>query len=495
MENNKQSESNPFELIPKSENNEYSDTPRFNKFYVGIDIGYKFHVATCIPYTYFLDSKEPWKRSKAIQFNSDSNGLRKVLESLQSVSNNPKDFFILMEPTGGHYGYLVMRYLLDIGYNLFQVENKAVKDFRERQLGIKEKSDQIDSRIMAYMGFHKALHPSMVSVRIVTPATPTQILFRTLTRDRWLLNQQLTRRKNQVQQLFAVTNPELKTVFSKPGRPTVLKLALEYPTAQLMAKASEEDIYNVLIKAGAHNKAKKAAKELKELVDKSIAIDAHHLVNRQKWLIEEAQRLQYAIDELDVQIKTLLYGDVELGLPKHPYTDILFTFPTMSETWACTLIGVIGDINRFNTVKEFKKYLGFAAENAKSGTSVHRTRLTYDGVRDTRRVLFQMALILITSRIGQNVFKLYYNKLITGRPEKGIAPIPKMKAIGHVCGKVSQIIYGCLKSGQPYDPFKHALACGIPYDESFINKLPNINPDIYEEKSEELAEEISIEDV
>ncbi len=193
----------------------------FYPFYVGIDIGSDFHVAACIPFEKFRSEKE-WKRSKTMKFNSDSQGITKFIHALEDIQAQfgfkPQDFFILLEPTGGHYSYLVVRVLLDRGYSIYQVENKAVKDFRERQLGLNEKSDEIDARIMAYMGWHKTLHPDIRSVRIVRPASAEQVLYRTLTRDRWLLTTQLTRRKNQVQQLFSVTNPELKRAFKKTGR-------------------------------------------------------------------------------------------------------------------------------------------------------------------------------------------------------------------------------------------------------------------------------------
>lgn len=435
--------------------------PRFHKYYVGIDVGYKFHVAACIPCTYFLDPKEPWKRVKTLKLNSESQGLGSLLEGLKQVSSNPKDFFILLEPTGGHYGYTLMKMLMDAGYDLFQVDNKAVKHFRESDLGIKEKSDDIDARVMAYMGFHKALHPSMKSVRLVTPATPTMILFRTLVRDRWLLNQQLTRRKNQIQQLFAVTNPEFKHVFTQPSRPTVLKLALQYPTAHEIAQATQEEIRKALLSLGARSVANKASTQLKELITGTPPVAAPHLVARQTWLIQDALHIIEAIDHLDEQIHVLLFGDPDKGVPAHPYTEILFSFPIMSDTWACTLIGVIGDVERFGSFRQFKKYLGFSAENAKSGISVDRTRLTYDGVRDTRRVLFQMAMTLLSPKSGPSVFKAHYDQLTQGRPAKDKAPMAKMKAMGHVCGKLANVIYSCLKTGQKYDPRLHAQSCGV----------------------------------
>ncbi|MNC06006.1 hypothetical protein D3C81_714900 [compost metagenome] len=59
-----------------------------------------------------------------------------------------------------------------------------------------------------------------------------------------------------------------------------------------------------------------------------------------------------------------------------------------------TTIGAIGDIERFSI----------------SGTSVFKSRQTYEGVRDTRRVLFLMTLLLISPKISENSFRVKYNK-------------------------------------------------------------------------------------
>lgn len=446
----------------------------FHRFYVGIDIGYKFHVAACIQRELFLDPNQSWKRAKTLKFNSDSEGLSLILSALEQVSGNPRDFFILMEPTGGHYAYVVMKLLMERGYDLFQVENRAVKDFRERTLKIQEKSDQIDSRVMAYMGFYRAWNPGLVSVQVVTPVSSEQVLFRTLVRDRWLLNQQLTRRKNQIQQMFAVTNPDFKEVFSKPARPTVLKLAQKYPTAKEIASASEAELRQALIEVGARGSATRAAHELKSRPTEMVLVDAPQLVRRQNWLIGEAQRTTDAIEDLDKDIHLLLHGDPDRNLPPHPYTDLLFSMPVMSDVLACTLIGVIGDIERFKTYRQFTKYLGFAPENSKSGISLDKTRLTYSGVRDARRVLFQMVLVMISPKGGNNVFQAYYRSRLgdsTGRH------VSKMSVIGHVCGKLAHVIYGCLKSGRPYDAKVHAQACGMPWGDDSTPSVEIVEPD------------------
>lgn len=438
----------------------------FYSFYVGIDIGYKFHVAACISYEELQDPKSVWKKKKTVKINADSDGIASFLDFLREMgdSNNisPKDFFILLEPTGGNYGYIIMKALIDRGYTLYQVKNKAVKDFRESSLGMKEKSDEIDARVMAYMGYHKSLNPALQSVSIITPYTPTQILFRALTKDRWLLSQQLTRRKNQVHQLFAVTNPELKSIFVKPTVPSVLRFALKYPTILEIKEATEDELRRSLVASGARANAIKNAKKLFEAAQKAVIIQAPHLASRQKWLIDEVFRLQEAIHQIDEHISELLFGNEEKNLPAHPYTEILFSFPVMGNIWASTLIGVIGDVHRFSNFRQFKKYLGVSAENAKSGISIHKTRMTYEGVRDARRVLFQMSLVHISSRSIPNLFCIQYKRLLEGR--KALPPMKKMTAIGHISGKIALIIYGCLKSGKLYDTHHHAIASNLTLD-------------------------------
>lgn len=83
---------------------------------------------------------------KTLKFNSDSVGIAEFLNALKQIEElfnlNKEDFLILLELTGGHYSYLVQQVLLNEGFELFQIENKAVEEFR-KSLGISEKSDSM----------------------------------------------------------------------------------------------------------------------------------------------------------------------------------------------------------------------------------------------------------------------------------------------------------------------------------------------------------------
>lgn len=69
-------------------------------------------------------------------------------------------------------------------------------------------------------------------------------------------------------------------------------------------------------------------------------------------------------------------------------------------------------------------------------------------------------MMLANGKRKPTVFKAYYDRKV----EEGMI---KEKAIGHLCGKIANLIYTILKSGQKYDPKIHAKACGIEWDEVY----------------------------
>ncbi|WP_255256248.1 transposase, partial [Bacillus pseudomycoides] len=247
-------------------------------------------------------------------------------------------------------------------------------------------------------------------------------------------------------------------------------------------------IEEIMIESGAKRIATKASKALADVTAKSITIDVPHLVGRQNWVIEEALRIEESIKGIDNHIQELLHGNTSKGIKPHPYTELLYSFPFMSDNWACTLIGAIGDVERFNTYKEFKKYLGVSAENKQSGTSVKGTRMTFSGVRDARRVLFQMAMIIIAMKKQPSVFSSYYHRLVE-RKMNG------KTAIGHMCGKIAKILYMILKTGQKYDPVKHAQATGIPWDSVYDKRTKNVNSEKFFQEALKLAGDSTSNDV
>lgn len=114
--------------------------------------------------------------------------------------------------------------------------------------------------------------------------------------------------------------------------------------------------------------------------------------------------------------------------------------------------------------------------------------MTFSGVRDARRVLFQMAMIIIAMKKQPSVFSSYYHRLVE-RKMNG------KTAIGHMCGKIAKILYMMLKTGQKYDPVKHAQATGIPWDSVYDKRTKNIKSEKFYQESLKLAGDSTSDDV
>ena len=70
------------------------------RIYVGLDIGYREHVAAASPRAVFNVGRNPdaWKRVKPIHFASDATGLGRLQRYLDRHSQHLGDLLILLEP-------------------------------------------------------------------------------------------------------------------------------------------------------------------------------------------------------------------------------------------------------------------------------------------------------------------------------------------------------------------------------------------------------------
>src|SRR5262249_21380802 len=123
--------------------------------------------------------------------------------------------------------------------------------------------------------------------------------------------------------------------------------------------------------------------------------------------------------------------------------------------WTATLIAAIGDMRRFNDHREFKRYLGWTPEVAKSGSSTDKSKLARSGVRIARGALGKMALILLAPSVRNTPVREDYQRMIERH-------VRQATALGHLAGKLSTVLYGMLRTMTPYDEAKHRREMSLP---------------------------------
>lgn len=303
--------------MPPLDNNVPLSTPPTRQV-VGINVGYRTHVACACPGALFNRKRFPdgWKRAKTFHFSSDATGFKSLQRYLDKFSQDPADFLILHEPTGGYYGLALQMYLLNKKYCLLQVENTAVKDYRENVYGSQTKTDDMDARLMARMGFLHEWVGEEFSIQEVHLVRADHSMIGLMSRDLVRLAAEISRRKSQLHQILSFTSPELKSFFSDgvTGK-AAKKLLKEYPTPKDLKNASPDDIVHLLHKARDYQHEKRVP-ELISLAKETVGVQlvSHH-VWRQGWILNQIEILEEARETLITQQSDIISS--------HPYTTVI----------------------------------------------------------------------------------------------------------------------------------------------------------------------------
>lgn len=112
------------------------------------------------------------------------------------------------------------------------------------------------------------------------------------------------------------------------------------------------------------------------------------------------------------------------------------------------LLAYAGNIRRFASAKALTAFIGVTPRQRLSGSSVKgRTMLSRTGHGDLRRALYMPGMV---ARRHNPVLKIFGDRLSAA----GLAP---KAIIGAVMRKLAHLIYGVIKSEQPFDAnFNHS---------------------------------------
>ncbi|NEQ48051.1 MAG: IS110 family transposase [Leptolyngbya sp. SIOISBB] len=176
-------------------------------------------------------------------------------------------------------------------------------------------------------------------------------------------------------------------------------------------------------------------------------------------LTEEKNRLQVTPQDLEADIKAhiqFLQGQVETvkqRLHEHIQAHeslqhqqaLLTRIVGVGERTAARVLAEIGAIEHFDSARQLAAFAGLTPQEHTSGTSVQgKTRLCKIGNRRLRKALYFPALTWWRRCPQARVFG--ERLLAAGKA--------KMQVIGALMHKLIRVIYGILKSRQPFDPDK-----------------------------------------
>lgn len=307
------------------------------------------------------------------------------------------------------------------------------KNYRAALFGGK-KSDPIEANAAARFALHE--RPATV--------TPLSLPLRTLRQIAGRLQavvRQRTRLVNQFHQLLALTFPELALLVKDIATGWVLELVHRYPTAQLLAQASRDDLDAIAYLPEQHLDPLRQAAQTSVASLHGPAVE--ELVRDQVRQLRDVHARQKRLENQAV----LAYR--QLPTPNH-----FNTIPGIGDVTAALLTAFLGDLDRFQTPGQLVAYFGVLPIEASSGVdregkprAARRYVMSRRGNDLVRRYLWMAALSAV--QFNPAVRPLYL-RVIAKHPQH------KAIAIGHAMRKLLHLVFAIGKTGKPFDPTKYA---------------------------------------
>ena len=392
---------------------------------VGIDIAKNVHWAGII----LPNGKEI---KKSFSFHNNRKGFESLVETVKKVLTmlNFKKAIIGMEPTG-HYWKSCARYLKKIDWiKVVTVNPYHVKNSKEFDDNCQTKNDKKDCITIARL---------IKDARYFEPYLPEGIWadLRNLSNTR----AELVRKQNAVKcRLVAIIDeyfPEYTKVFKNVLSRTSEEILKERPFPEDIKSIGKEELLKHIKETVKRGYSKKQVETIYELANESIGTTegiegAKFQLNM---YIEEAKLLEKQIkmteQELDKQLK-------ETG-----FYESLISIQGIGIVSAATFVGEVGDINRFDSYEQIRRYAGLNLVENSSGNHKGKTTISKRGRSLLRSILYRMAFTMVNK--NKEIKELY--KYLTTRKEN---QLKKKQAIVAVIGKILQIIYAVVTKNEEY---------------------------------------------
>ena len=306
---------------------------------------------------------------------------------------------IIMESTGV-YHRPIERFFLENDFKVFVI-NPIYGKMHKRNLR-KTKTDKEDCFNLANLflsnTFKEYIKPDQLYLDL-----------NALSRQYFALEELSVNIKNRYRNLLYLCFPEYEDIFK--GNTIYSNIALKfisrYPHADIISNTRIDALQNFLKKHEFRHWKSKA------LLIKDLASKSYPSVNMNDELVSNLSQLAELVNEYQKSIDIVKYKIIFLA-KKTKYFETIYSIYGIGELMTSIIIAELGDINRFNNIKELTAYCGLDPSIKQSGKSVNvHGPISKSGNKYMRKILF----IAITSIIRlttiskiDNDIEIYYRK-------------------------------------------------------------------------------------
>lgn len=387
-----------------------------NDIIVGIDIAKNVHWGVII-------SPKGNILMKSFSFNNTSKGIKSLVANINKILMmvNGRKAIIGMEPTGHYWKALARNLKKHEELKVVTVNPYHVKKSKELDDNSQTKNDKKDcltiARIVRDARFFEPYLPEGIweELRVSTTA-----------------RQELVKRENAIKnRIIGIQDeyfPEYTKVFKKILSRTSEVILKNCPFVPDIIEKGVEGIQEEIRKEMDRGYRKQQIMEIYEMAQNSIGKKENIESAREhlKIYMEESELIKKQKKRIENRLEELLH---ETGY----YTNMI-SIKGIGVVTAAMFLGEVGEIKRFNSYEQIRRYAGLNLIENSSGTHKGTTKISKRGRATLRSVLYLMACNMVNK--NEEIKKLY--KYLTTRKEK---PLKKKQALIAIEGKIIQIIY------------------------------------------------------
>lgn len=396
---------------------------------LGCDVGSEIHYARGI------DTRGRELSKKAFAFSNSKEGFQSAKDWAVNLAaaHDKKQIVLGLEPTG-HYWFSLAAWMIASGISVVQVNPYAVKQTKELEDNSQRKDDNKDPKLIANL---------VKDGNYGMPYLPEGLYadLRSLSMFRDQLNEDRTRHINRLHREMKIYFPEYMDAFGKLDGAFTLEILRRAPFPEDIRTLGGEGLKKIWQEAKLRGRGYARADKIVKYACESVGIAEGTGAGREavRWFAEKSMELTKQL----ISIESSLHQKCK----EIPYAENILEIRGVGENILSGIVAEMGDIKRFDDVKEIQKLSGMGLVACSSGKHKGRTKISHRGRKRLRYWLFQAAKSAVSHAEEYKALHEYY----TTREKN---PLKKMQSLIAIACKILRVIYTILRTGRKYDPEK-----------------------------------------
>ena len=389
---------------------------------LGCDIGSETH------YVRAIDTRGRELSKDAFPFSNNAEGFQSAKSwAMQIAAEHGKKQIVLgLEPTG-HYWFCLATWMIENDISVVQVNPYAVKQTKEVEDNSQLKDDRKDPKVIANL---------VKDGNYGMPYLPEGVYadLRRLSRLRDQLTEDRIRNVNRLHRELKICFPEYMDAFGKVDGSFALAVLEKAPFPEDILALGADGLRKLWSDEKLRGRGYSRADHIVSLAEKSIGLNHGTDASKEavRYFVEQIHKIEEALHQKCREI---------------PHAVNLLEIGGIGENILSGILAEMGDVSRFDDVKELQKLSGLGLVACSSGKHKGETKISHRGRKRLRYWLFMAARSAVSHAEEFATLHEYY----TTRPDN---PLKKMQSLIVIACKILRIIFAILKTGQKYDPTK-----------------------------------------